>query len=170
MPLSPDVLSRYKADVFVETGTYLGEAVEIALALGFPAIHSIEFDEGLAKAAHNKYKDTSGVIIYRGSSGKLLSQVLKDIEGTVTLWLDAHPYLYPLTLNKTPLREELEAIEKAGAHIKVIAVLIDDMRVFSAEDQDWLENRLRSIFPAYTICREDSRCAAADILVAKERQ
>ena len=42
--LSKDVLSKYKNDIFVETGTLWGEAIDIALELGFKKIYSTVTD------------------------------------------------------------------------------------------------------------------------------
>lgn len=169
MPLCREVLSRYQTKVFVETGTYAGEAVDLALQLGFDRIHSVELNADMARNAAAKFKARTNVMIYSGSSGALLPGILRNMVGPVTFWLDAHPITDPLTLERTPLREELTAIAEALPALDVHAVLIDDMRVFSAAERLWMENRLKEIFPGYVICRDYNYCASDDILVAKKK-
>ena len=54
--LSKDVLSKYKNDIFVETGTLWGEAIDIALELGFKKIYSMEIDPEKVKSNRDKFK------------------------------------------------------------------------------------------------------------------
>ena len=42
--LSKSVLSKYKNDIFVETGTLWGEAVEVAIECGFKKIYTVDID------------------------------------------------------------------------------------------------------------------------------
>ena len=54
--LSKSVLGKYKNNVFVETGTLWGEAVEVAIECGFKKIYSMEIDPEKAKFNKNKFK------------------------------------------------------------------------------------------------------------------
>jgi hypothetical protein len=166
MPLEIALLNKYVSDVFVETGTYQGEAVGFAQPTMFKEIHSIELNSDMARAASIKFKNDTRVHIYAGSSDVMLNRILPTITGPVTFWLDAHPIVNPLTLAMTPVAGELEAIRKQLPRLQVHAVLIDDMRVFPANDVLWMENRLKEIFPTYEIYREPSRHSGTDILVA----
>lgn len=166
MPLSPNLLKKYQTDVFVETGTFQGEAVEFARALPFKEIHSIELNGQMARDAASRFAGDKRVHIHQGSSDLVLHKILPKITGSVTIWLDAHPITDPLTLARTPLDGELRAIAGYLPGLQVRAVLIDDMRVFNEAERVWLTDRLREIFPTYDVFREPSRYASDDILTA----
>ena len=53
--LSKSVLSKYKNDIFVETGTLWGEAVEVALECGFKKIYTVEIDPDKVKFSQQKF-------------------------------------------------------------------------------------------------------------------
>ena len=166
MPLSIPVITKYLTHTFVETGTYQGEAVQFAIQTGYREIHSVELNADMAAGCKARFKGNPAVHIYAGSSGVVLAGVLKTCTGPATIWLDAHPIIPKLTLAQVPIEAELKAIAEAMPRLQIRAVLIDDMRVFSVEDQQWMEARLREILPTATICRESHHIATNDILVA----
>jgi len=149
MPLYKETLERYPAAVFFETGTYDGEACQLALSLGFRVIHSIELDEGRFEGNVRRFADKPEVKLYQGYSEELLAALLPTLDRneTVTFWLDAHPP-GELTLLNCPVKDELTLIElEISRGLKVHAIMIDDMRLFSKKDQAWLKKRLATILP-----------------------
>jgi len=166
MPLSFDLLKKYQTNVFIETGTFQGEAVEYARQLPFDEIHSIELNGCMAHDAGIRFKDDRRIHIHQGSSDVVLQRILLTINGPVTFWLDAHPIVDPLTLAMTPVAGELQAIADQLPRLQVRAVLIDDMRVFSPADCAWMTQRLKAIFPTYAVIREPNRYASDDVLTA----
>ena len=53
--LSKSVLSKYTNDIFVETGTLWGEAVEVAIECGFKKIYTVEIDPDKVKFSQQKF-------------------------------------------------------------------------------------------------------------------
>ena len=53
--LSKSVLSKYTNDIFVETGTLWGEAVEVAIECGFKKIYTVEIDPDKVKFSQKKF-------------------------------------------------------------------------------------------------------------------
>lgn len=115
--------------ILVETGTYMGDMVEAQKAR-FKKIISIELSFDLFKQAQKKFNKDDNVFIVQGDSGKVLSEVLKDINEPAIFWLDGH-YSAGITAKgekECPIFEELNAIfnSKRFEHI----LLIDDARCF----------------------------------------
>lgn len=130
MPITADILRKYKNRYFLETGTYLGDGVAAALEAGFHRIASIEVSEELYGLTSQKLKDKENVSLFLGSSDLLLSDIIKKIRKPITFWLDAH-YSGGNTgkgPSRCPVLTELEII---GRHpIKNHTILIDDIRLF----------------------------------------
>ncbi len=167
MPLYKPTLEKYPADIFFETGTYDGEGCLLALNLGFKEVHSIELDLGKFQGNLNRFKGKSNVHLYHGSSDTQMASILPHLTDgrSVTFWLDAHP---PgnLTLENCPVKDELELIAEAmAAGLVVRAVMIDDMRLFSAEDREWLTAKMAELFPGAEI-RRDNGIEDNDLLTA----
>lgn len=116
----------YNLKIFVETGTYTGEAIA-QLKDDFDTLYSIEINPDLYKKAVERFKDESKAHLYLGNSGRVLNQLLPQIPNVPTLfWIDAHVH------NKAPIREELEAIFR---HRNSGAILVDDLQGFW--NNDW---------------------------------
>lgn len=135
--LSLDYLDKYaKGDTFVETGTYRGDTVWLALEYGkFKNIFSIELNEELYQAADKLFSHKPQVKIFQGDSIDCLEEILFDfVPGTCTFWLDAHAS-GPLTGGKSggcPLLDELELIRATG--ITDHTIFIDDRRLFGSDE------------------------------------
>lgn len=123
---------RYKCNIFVETGTYLGEMVE-AQKKYFNKIISIELGQSLFEKAKSKFKNENNITIVQGDSGKVLPDVVKNFSEPAIFWLDGH-YSAGITAKgdkDCPIFEELEAIfnNENLNHI----LLIDDARCFNGD-------------------------------------
>jgi len=123
---------KYGYEVLVETGTYLGTMVE-AQKKRFQKIYSIELDVDLFNKAAKRFKKDKNVVILKGDSGKVLPNILLEINEPAIFWLDGH-YSGGITAKgekECPIYEELDAIfqSKKFNHI----LLIDDAGDFSGK-------------------------------------
>lgn len=128
-----DYKEKYKVQILVETGTYLGTMVN-ATKNDFKKIYSIELDKKLYNHARNKFKNYAHIKIMPGDSAKVLPQLLKQIRRPTLFWLDAH-FSKGITAKgnkETPIMEELNSIFKHK--IKTHIILIDDAQVFSGKN------------------------------------
>lgn len=171
--LTKEVLSKYPNLTYVETGTYKGESIDVALACGFQNIISIEVDRQLYEDTVNRFRDFPNIRIIHGDSGKILYDAIRYIDGSITFWLDAH-----MTSNSgigdkaCPVLEELGQI--ARHDIKNHTILVDDMRLFFEFNDDMsnikvedLKNKIIDINRMYNFKYENSTTKENDILVAE---
>jgi hypothetical protein len=117
---------------FIETGTYLGDMVE-AQKMKFKKIISIELGFDLYEKAKFRFRNDKNVIILQGDSGKVLPEIMKEIDEPAIFWLDGH-YSEGITARgdkECPIFEELDAIlnSKKLNH----TLLIDDARCFNGK-------------------------------------
>ena len=131
------VIKRYarfhRANIFVETGTYLGETTAACLDF-FERLVTIELDEKLFKNAVDKFSAQKRISVYQGDSGDVLAEILPGISKPALFWLNGH-YSEDFTdkekLN-SPILNELKHI---FAHpIKSHTILIDGARCFTGEN------------------------------------
>jgi len=62
--------------VFVETGTYLGDTVQIALDAGYDLVHSIEVDQEMFDHCQNRFKDNPKVKLWFGDSVDIVPNIV----------------------------------------------------------------------------------------------
>jgi hypothetical protein len=160
--LTMDYLKKYaNGDIFVETGTYLGDTVHLALDFGFKKIHTIELNEELWKRAGEEFKDKD-VMVWLGDSVESLEDIHKRLptDEPVTYWLDAHAS-GPLPGGKSggsPVLDELRIIKKHGN--KNSTIFIDDRRLFGSAEWSYVKEEdamalLKEINPEYNIYHLD---------------
>lgn len=124
------LIDALRAEVFVETGTYLGDTVA-ALQDHVRTIHSIELGEKLFRDAQRRFSGCDNVCLWHGDSGDVLPEVLSQIEGRCVFWLDGH-YSAGITakgIEDTPILRELTHIFSADLPPYIVA--IDDARCFN---------------------------------------
>ncbi len=118
--------------VFVETGTFEGDAIAIGKPF-FDEIHSIELSPEYYAHAKKRFKGVSGVHLYLGDSAKLLATLRPKFEGRPALfWLDAHWCVAQDTggeKSQCPLLDEIRAIGRLNAQS---VIMIDDARLFAS--------------------------------------
>lgn len=170
--LTENVLKKYVNPIFLETGTYLGDSVKLALNLGFEKVVSIEINEELQSKNElifeNEIKNNQ-VELYVGDTLIILGDLIKKIDKSTTFWLDAHYDFGVCGVKKCPLYEELEFIGQS--EIKTHTILIDDIRCFG--HGNWGDGisvekvieKLKEINPDYKIVFEPG-IVPNDILVA----
>lgn len=170
--LRKDTLKKYMNPVFLETGTFKGGGVRLALECGFPKIHSIEIDPVLQGVADREFRNLDNVMIHLGDSTKLLPSILQFITVPITFWLDAHIQESAVIGEfPVPLIQELNLILQCrkGMHD---TVMIDDRRLFGRGrywggiKEDDIIKILKEIYPENKITYEDNNAAPQDILVS----
>ena len=155
--LNLDYLQKYgNGDTFVETGTYMGETVFLAMQAGFQFIHSIELNEDLYLKATAKFINHRGIKIWQGDSALCLPSVIKELKGPATFWLDAHASgnLGGGVSGGSPVLDELRIIQAHGCDEHTI--FIDDRRLFGSAEWSFVKEQdafdlLREINPNYNI-------------------
>jgi hypothetical protein len=175
MPIRSNILKKYLNQFFVETGSHIGDGIMAALEAGFPQIKSIELSENFYKLCKNRFNNEQKVSLILGDSSKVLWDVIKEINCSITFWLDGHWSGNDSARGKeeTPLLAELETIKKH--HIKTHTILIDDLRIWRKEnvgfDKTTLKELIKSINNSYSFSYEHGVCGEQtflnDILVAK---
>lgn len=127
MPSSLELFSGYMSEVFVETGSYVGDGIDYAVKAGFNKVYSIELADKYFDHCVNRFRMDSKVTILKGDSGVMLYDAIKDINCKITFWLDGHHSCGDTALGCawSPLMEELKLISRH--HIKEHTILIDDM-------------------------------------------
>lgn len=155
--LTEEYLHKYgNGDIFVETGTYMGDTVKLALGAGFNRIYSCELNEGLYKNCVDLFKDNTNVTILLGDSIDCLKDILTRIEGPATFWLDAHASgeLIGGKSGGSPVLDELELIAEHSC--KEHTIFIDDRRLFGSAEWSFVQEKdcidtIMQINPKYYI-------------------
>ena len=151
-----ELMDSFSLQVFVETGTLYGEAVEHARKFLFTKIISIEIEEDLASQCRAKFSHDPRVHIITGDSSVEMATAVALVDAPCLYWLDAHfpggdrddknrkGYMETENIDsRVPLLKELEAIKK-NPHFKESVILIDDARLFERDNEN-LNNHLRNI-------------------------
>lgn len=117
-------------DILIETGTFLGDMVAAQLH-SFQKIFSIELGEELCRRAQQRFSKNKNVKIIQGDSGKVLPQLIKEINTPGIFWLDGHYSAGPTARGDKdcPIYEELTAIFSGPALNHIL--LVDDARLFN---------------------------------------
>jgi hypothetical protein len=144
---------KFSPEIFIETGTYLGDMVE-AVRDTFRRIISIEIDPWLAERARKRFSRYPHISILQGDSGQLLPNLLTKVTEPCLFWLDAH-YSGGITTKgdmETPIVQELQCILRHPAeHV----VLIDDARNFVGQNDyptlEAVQSLVNEIRPGWTL-------------------
>ena len=166
MPLDRVDLTKYLSDVFIETGTHRGDGVRRALEAGFSEVYSMEPNISMLSRMPQGLLDDHRVMVGVGDSRKWLCDFIYMAENdSVTFWLDAHPD-GELSFDDSPLADELRHIKTCRNLYISTTILIDDMRLFSDEDQARIEAVVRSMGDDPQVYRINGHCEN-DILVGQ---
>jgi hypothetical protein len=128
-------------DVWVETGTYMGQTTEV-LARNTSRVISIEPSPELAKRAEMLFAQNRNVQIVNGLSENELSSILETLPSdsyTIAFWLDGHYSEGPTHLGpiETPIVQELKIIEAHLQNFQEVTIFIDDFRCFVNRQTDY---------------------------------
>lgn len=111
------LLEKYKFDLAIETGTYLGHTTKV-LGDIFQRVISTEINEKFIDDAVKYIGLTKNVTIYCGDSPSILNKILfREKSSNIFFFLDSHWYA------KVPLIPELQAISKSN--IKPVILIHD---------------------------------------------
>jgi hypothetical protein len=159
---------EYKGNknIFVETGSYKGDGIVLAMQAGYKRIYSMDIDG--ANVAHcqerfeiipddKKPAKNGHINITCADSATGLLKIMKYVNEPAMIWLDAHSQLFddePPSENPFPLMLELEQLKKHP--IKTHTILIDDVLILTHSDvtgwnKETIENALLMINPAYKL-------------------
>lgn len=155
--IGPQGFHEFKKRIFVETGTFGGEGIQLALNAGFEVIYSMDIEPLFVKNARNRFENNPNVHLFLKNSGYELLEVIADINEPVTFWLDAHngfPDPLAVDVKNTPLLEELDQIKQH--HIKNHTILIDDLHccgtlLFDLLTLQDIIKKVLEVNPEYTI-------------------
>lgn len=114
-------------EVFVETGTYLGNTSSGASHF-FREVHTIELDEKLYEKARVRFQNVKNVTCHQGNSPDVLRALAPSIKEPALFYLDAH-WSGGVTAHgdvEAPLLEEIEVICSRGYED---IILVDDLRL-----------------------------------------
>lgn len=136
---SPDHVKRavllrhgWPEATWVETGTYRGDTTA-RLAAAARHVISLEPAAGLFAAAQRRFRGTPNVELINATSEAAFPALLPRLQGGVCFWLDGHfsggaTFRGP---NDTPILSELQAIAEHLPRWPRVAVLVDDLRLFT---------------------------------------
>ena len=135
---------------FVETGTYMGDAVNYAIGLGFEQIFSCELSKERYNHCVEKFKDNDNVHLWLGDSRDCVKEILKKVDQKACFWLDAHA-----NGGGVPTMKELDMIKDHS--IKDHTIVIDDIPIYfsrthsarSGHTTEDLKARILDINPEY---------------------
>ena len=127
------IADEYNCQIFVETGTYLG-ATTMEMLKHFKKLFTIELSDDLFRWAQRKFLKYPHVETLHGDSGKVLFDIVDEIDSSVLFWLDGH-YSGGITAKgdtACPIFKELEAVFQLKDIEYVL--MIDDARCFGSLD------------------------------------
>ncbi len=164
------IFVKYPNKYFIESGSFVGDGIQMAINAGFKIIYSIELKESFYENNLLRFAFYPFVKSLLGDSTDMLPIVLKEIDAPATFWLDGH-YSGSDTAkgsSNTPLLAELNHISHHP--IKTHTILIDDIRQFGTKEMDFITledvlEKIRSINPNYEFIYEDGY-KPGDVLVA----
>jgi len=174
MPFTHDLL-KYKNDVFVETGTFQGDTIDILLKVDEfkeSQIYSLELSDVFYERCKAKYENLDNVTIVHTNSKYELFDVIKNINTPITFWLDSHwsgtPDVGCDPDTICPILYELKQIKQH--HIKTHTIIVDDIRLMDGKHfpvtLDEIVAHIMDINPNYKLVLYDDPWAERDVLVA----
>lgn len=128
-------------DLWIETGTYLGDTTLYLGGKGCPVI-SLEPSKELAELASRRFLSHPNISIENSLSEDRLDAILSEVSPAVdhlAFWLDGHfsagsTYCGP---QETPITSELAIIAKYNSHFNTITIFVDDFRCFVIGQTDF---------------------------------
>ena len=158
LPPSPDSIkhqvlinNNYSDSLWIETGTYYGETTKLLSKISKKTI-SIEADKELFESSKKKLKNLKNVELYNGKSEDLLNKSISENLDfkNICIYLDAHLCQDHLKNVKTfgsehtatPILQELEIIKKYYGKFEKFNVLIDDIRLFYGNFQNYPDKNI----------------------------
>lgn len=159
LPPNRNLLADYPNTLFIESGSYRGDAIQLAIEAGcFQLLRSMDLYQDNVNFCHSRFNLRGGFYqnmkVIQGDSATDFWKFFQH-NFQCTIWLDAHCQLFedePESTNPFPLLKELEQI--AMHEVKTHTILIDDILVLTHPDvTGWsrrtIEDAILAINPAY---------------------
>ena len=174
MPFVQELL-QYMDDIFVETGTYEGDTINIVANnenYKPSKIISLELSEVFFNNCTERFKYKRNIKIHKANSKYDLLNIISPIDSQITFWLDSHwsgtPSVGCDPETICPILYELEQIKQHP--IKTHTIMVDDIRLmdnhhFPVNLQEILQ-KIKEINPNYIIKYYDDWTSQNDVLVA----
>lgn len=147
MPIDLETLRKYKnkGNIFVETGTHLGNTAAMASAVGFREVYTIELADHFYKRALNRFANDRKVFPIFGDSAVKLKEILSKVTEPCVFWLDGHwsegdTARGPVDV---PLYQELNLIKNHSN--KNHTILVDDVRLMGGEWKDISLDKVKTL-------------------------
>ena len=141
---------------FIETGSFKGDGIQLAINSGFSNITSIELSKHYIDICRDRFSGNDAVTLIHGDSYYELASLLKGNDLSYTYWLDGHHSggLTACGVVNFPILQELETILTRGVSGEV--VYIDDMRILRDYNTDINIDTLMSLIEKYKVDYEVS--------------
>jgi hypothetical protein len=120
---------------WIETGTYLGETTKF-LSKKYSSVTTIEPSTPHFNYVSKRFRKIGNVKVINATSENSFSELLRNSKDELNIYLDGH-YSGDGTFGEskiTPVKEELDSIEKSLDRFKKLFVAVDDFRVFKNSD------------------------------------
>lgn len=167
-----DIKTKFNLKTFFETGTLYGDTVDYYKNT-FEQLFTVEIDKDLATSAIQRFKSTSNINVYWGSSVQGLKDLLPTISTNILFWLDAHfpgadahKVSYDAEKDqdtRLPLEKELHTILELRPENKDV-IIIDDLWLYEDGPFEWgsFDNHMKSI--GSTVTRESLGVKNSDFI------
>ena len=131
--LALELKERYDLQIFVETGTLVGNTAKWA-SDNFKTVYTVECSYKFYLIARNKVGTIPNVQLIHGFSQHALEGILPSLTEPALIWLDAHwsPDLEYRCFDQVicPVLDEIDIISDSDqGHV----ILVDDFRLFGKE-------------------------------------
>lgn len=160
-PPGRNIFAEYKGDkrIFIETGSYRGDGIQLAIDAGYDRIYSMDNDPASIDFCLNRFDMHNGqnanIKLYNADSADSLGLILQHINEPAVFWLDAHSQMLEgeaESANPWPLLDELRQIADTG--IQGHTIIIDDILILTHPDvtgwnRSMIEEVLHVINPGY---------------------
>jgi hypothetical protein len=155
---------------WIETGTYLGQTTK-ELSKNSVFVYSIEPEPTLYSNAAAYFKSYPNVEILNGLSEEVFPSLLPKLSGDINFWLDGH-YSAGITHKgpqDTPILDELAYISKNLNHFGKVCVMIDDIRCFNPELDEFSSYPTLNVLVEWANQNSLSWNIEHDIFIAKSK-
>ena len=178
LTLTKNIFDKYKCDynIFIETGTYKGGSVELALQCNFDKIYTIDISTQHKILCQNKFQkeiELNQVELLFGDTIDILPTIISSLNQPSLFWLESHFDMHSDIRGKydCPILYELDIIK--SSNIKNHTIMIDDLRIFKRQCEwgvgiyiEEIEQKLKDINPSYKFYYENG-WENDDVLIAK---
>jgi hypothetical protein len=157
-----------QGSTIIETGTHTGNTSNLLLSAS-DKVFTIEPDEILFAKAKNRFMGNKSIQVLNGTSEELFPNLLPQITGDISFWLDGHFSGVGTFKGKvdSPIKSELFEIQKNLPNFRKICVMIDDVRCFNPKIEIYSDYPPIDFLTNWANSNEFSWNIENDIFIAK---